>query len=134
MPFQCSFCRFGLCGAWISLFSASRTALLPPRLHRFIEIGVVEKLLKRLVVVDEALRHDSVAPFKTRAEKGEMIEISKSKAAYQAKVDYPIGNSRIYFVLHRQNQRKVMPRSRHPKKAGEKVIETSKKLKLKSEN
>ncbi len=67
-----------------------------------------------------------LAPFKERAEKGEMIEVSEIKAAYQAEVDHPIGNSQIYFVLHRQNWRKVMPRSRHPKKASEEVIEASK--------
>ncbi len=75
-----------------------------------------------------------LAPFKERAEKGEMIEVSEIKAAYQAEVDHPIGNSQIYFVLHRQNWRKVMPRSRHPKKASEEVIEASKKLKPGSRN
>ena len=75
-----------------------------------------------------------LAPFKERAEKGEMIEVSEIKAAYQAQVDHPIGNSQIYFVLHRHNWRKVMPRSKHPKKASEEVIETSKKLKQKSES
>ena len=73
-----------------------------------------------------------LAQFKARAEKGEMIEISEIKAAYQAEVAHPIGNSQIYFVLHRQNWRKVMPRSKHPQKASEEVIETSKKLKQKS--
>lgn len=73
-----------------------------------------------------------LAPFKERAEKGEMVEISEIKAAYQAEVDHPIGNSQIYFVLHRQNWRKVMPRSKHPKKASEEVIEISKKLTPKS--
>ncbi|MDE7249890.1 MAG: winged helix-turn-helix domain-containing protein, partial [Lachnospiraceae bacterium] len=33
----------------------------------------------------------------------------------------------IYCVLKRHGWRKVMPRSRHPKKASEEVIETSKK-------
>ena len=73
-----------------------------------------------------------LAPFKERAEKGEIIEISEIKAAYQAEVDHPIGNSQIYFVLHRHGWRKVMPRSKHPKKASKEVIETSKKLKEES--
>lgn len=60
---------------------------------------------------------DILAPFKERAEKGEMIEVSEIKAAYQAEADHPIGNSQIYFVLHRQNWRKLTPRSRQPKKA-----------------
>ena len=54
-----------------------------------------------------------LAPFKARAEKGELVEISEIKD-----------------VLHRHGWRKVMPRSRHPKKASKEVIETSKKLKL----
>lgn len=70
-----------------------------------------------------------LAPFKDRAERGEIVEVSEIKAAYQAAVDHPIGNGQIYCVLRRHNWRKVMPRSRHPKKASEEVIETSKKLK-----
>ena len=75
-----------------------------------------------------------LALFKERAEKGEIIEVSEIEAAYQAEVDHPIGNSQIYFVLHRHGWRKVMPRSKHPKKASDEVIETSKKLKEKSRN
>lgn len=79
---------------------------------------------RNMSVEEEA---EILAPFRTRAEKGEIEE------AYQAKVDHQIGNSQIYFVLHRQGWRKVMPRSRHPKKASEEVIETSKKLTIVSE-
>ena len=68
-----------------------------------------------------------LAPFKERAEKGEIVEVSEIEAAYQAEVDHPIGNSQIYFVLHRHGWRKVMPRSKHQKKAREEVIEISKK-------
>lgn len=75
-----------------------------------------------------------LAPFKARAEKGEIVEISEIKAAYQKAVDHPIGNSQIYFVLHRHGWRKVMPRSKHPNKASEEVIETSKKLSPESED
>ena len=71
-----------------------------------------------------------LAPFKERAEKGELVEISEIKDVYQQAVGHSIGTSQIYYVLHRHGWRKVMPRSRHPKKASEEVIETSKKLKL----
>ena len=71
-----------------------------------------------------------LAPFKARAEKGELVEISEIKAVYQQAVGHSIGTSQIYYVLHRHGWRKVMPRSRHPKKASEEVTETSKKLKL----
>ena len=75
-----------------------------------------------------------LAPFKTRAEKGELVEISEIETAYQNAVGHSIGTSQIYYVLHRHGWRKVMPRSRHPQKADDEVIETSKKLKLKSGN
>lgn len=75
-----------------------------------------------------------LAPFKARAEKGELVEISEIEMAYQQAVGHSIGTSQIYYVLHRHGWRKVMPRSRHPKKASEEVIETSKKLKPPSVN
>ena len=70
-----------------------------------------------------------LAPYKAKAEKGELVEISEIQAAYHQAVGHSIGTSQIYYVLHRHGWRKVMPRSRHPKKASEEVIETSKKLK-----
>ena len=75
-----------------------------------------------------------LAPFKARAEKGELVEISEIETAYQQAVGHSIGTSQIYYVLHRHGWRKVMPRSRHPKKASEEVVETSKKLKPPSVN
>ena len=71
-------------------------------------------------------------PFEKKAEAGQIVEISEIKAAYQEAVGHPVGTSQIYYVLHRHKWRKVMPRSQHPKKANEEVIETSKKLKKKS--
>ena len=71
-------------------------------------------------------------PFEEKAETGQMIEISEIKAAYQEAVGHSIGASQIYYVLHRHKWRKIMPRNRHPKKATEEVIETSKKIKKKS--
>ena len=69
-----------------------------------------------------------LGPFRERAEKGELVEIQEIKAAYQAAVDHPISDSQIYFVLHRHGWRKIMPRSRHPKKASDEEIAASKKL------
>ena len=69
-----------------------------------------------------------LAPFKEQAEKGELVEVSAIKAVYREAVGHSIGTGQIYYVLHRHGWRKVMPRSRHPKKASEEVIETSKKL------
>ena len=69
-----------------------------------------------------------LAPFKEQSEKGELVEVSAMEAAYREAVGHSIGTSQIYYVLHRHGWRKVMPRSRHPKKASDEVIETSKKL------
>ena len=73
-------------------------------------------------------------PFKARAEKGELVEVTEIAQAYQAEVSHKVSDGQIYCVLKRHGWRKVMPRSRHPKKASEEVIETSKKLKLKFRN
>ena len=75
-----------------------------------------------------------LAPFRERAEKGELVEIREIKASYQAAVDHPISESQIYFVLHRHGWRKVMPRSKHPKKASDEEIAASKKLTPESKN
>ena len=69
-----------------------------------------------------------LAPFKARAEMGELVEISEIAKEYQRAVDHPVSNGQIYFVLRRHGWRKVMPRSRHPQKASEEEIAASKKL------
>ena len=70
-----------------------------------------------------------LAPFIERAERGEMVDIKEIAAAYQKAVPHKVSDTQIYYVLHRHGWRKVMPRSRHPKKASEAAIEASKKLK-----
>ncbi len=72
--------------------------------------------------------------FKQKAEQGQIIEVREIKAAYEAKVGHSIGGTQIYYVLRRHGWRKVMPRSKHPNKASEEVIEASKKLTPKSKN
>lgn len=73
-----------------------------------------------------------LAPFKARAEAGGLVEISEIAKAYQSAVEHPVSRGQIYFVLHRHGWRKVMPRSKHPKKASEEEIAASKKLKPRS--
>ena len=63
-----------------------------------------------------------------QAEKGQIVEVSEIKKEYIEKVGHSISNEQIYRVLHRHNWRKVMPRSKHPKKASEEAIDASKKL------
>ena len=75
-----------------------------------------------------AEEEELLAPFKEQAERGELVEVAAIEAAYREAVGHSIGSGQIYYVLHRHGWRKVMPRSKHPKKATEEVIETSKKL------
>ena len=71
-------------------------------------------------------------PFREKAKKGQIVEVSEIKASYERAVGHRIGGSQIYYVLRRNGWRKVMPRSKHPKKASEEVIAASKKLTIKS--
>ena len=68
-----------------------------------------------------------LAPFIERAERGEMVDIKEIAAAYQKGVSHKVSDTQIYYVLHRHGWRKIMPRSRHPKRASEEAIEASKK-------
>jgi len=71
-----------------------------------------------------------LAEYKERAEKGQIVEVSEIKKAYEEKVGHTIGGEQIYRVLRRHGWRKVMPRSKHPNKASDEAIAASKKLKL----
>ena len=73
-------------------------------------------------------------PFRKKAEAGQIVEVSEMNKAYQEAVGHSIGTGQIYHVLHRHGWRKVMPRSKHPKKASEEDIEASKKLTSKWQN
>ena len=70
-----------------------------------------------------------LTPFIERAKRGEMVDIKEIAAAYQKAVPHKISDTQIYYVLHRHGWRKIMPRSRHTKKASEEAIEASKELK-----
>ena len=71
-------------------------------------------------------------PYRKAAEEGKLISVREIETAYREKVGHSIGTSQIYYVLHRHGWRKIMPRSRHPKKGSEEDIESSKKLNKKS--
>ena len=75
-------------------------------------------------------------PFKKAAEAGQIVEIGAIKQAYEQAVGHSLDNAhgQIYFVLKRHGWRKIMPRSKHPNKANEEVIEASKKLTIPVEN
>lgn len=69
-------------------------------------------------------------PYRKRAEQGQIVEVSEIKASYEQAVGHAIGGGQIYYVLRRHDWRKVLPRSRHPKKASDEAIDASKKLKV----
>ena len=75
-------------------------------------------------------------PFKKAAEAGQIVEVSGIKATYEKAIGRSLEkcHSQIYYVLARHGWRKVMPRSKHPDKASDEVIEASKKLTLESKN
>ncbi len=68
--------------------------------------------------------------YREKAEQGHMLDVRELKAAYEQKVGHHISSGQINRVLKRHGWRKVMPRSKHPQKASEEDIESSKKLKL----
>ena len=68
-----------------------------------------------------------IEQFNLRAEKGEMLEVSEIAIALNKKVGKETDTSTIYYLLKRNNWRKVMPRSKHPKKASDEDIEAYKK-------
>ena len=66
-------------------------------------------------------------PFVEKAQQGQVVTVKEMAQAYQNAVGHEVGNSQIYYVLKRHGWRKVMPRSRHPKKASDEAINASKK-------
>jgi transposase len=75
-----------------------------------------------------------LAQFQKRAEQGQVLNTREIANAYEKAVGHPIGNSQVYRVLRRHGWRKVMPRSKHPKKASDEVIATSKKITTELQN
>ena len=71
--------------------------------------------------------------FREAAEKGQIISAWEIKKVFDEKLGRDTGRGYIYMLLKRRGWRKTMPRSKHPNKASDEVIEASKKLTLKSE-
>lgn len=85
----------------------------------------------RALKVDE--EREILKDFKERAAQGELVTVQNIKAAFDEKRGKDTGRGYIYELLKRHGWRKVMPRSKHPNKASDEVIEASKKLTLESE-
>ena len=54
--------------------------------------------------------------FEEKANKGQLITVKEIEQEYIKLVEHSIGTGQIYKVLKRHNWRKVMPKSKHPKK------------------
>lgn len=59
--------------------------------------------------------------YRQLAEQGHILDIREIEKAYAEKLGHNIGSGQIYRVLQRHGWRKVMPRSKHLKKAGEEL-------------
>lgn len=72
--------------------------------------------------------------FKEKAEKGQIITIEEISNAFDKETGKQHKSlSTVYYFMHSHGWRKIMPRSKHPKKASDEAIEASKKLTLESE-
>ena len=75
-----------------------------------------------------------LAEFEQKAREGQVISIGEIKARYDELIGHTSGSGTIYKLLARHGWRKLLPRSRHPKKADQEAIEATKKLKLHTES
>jgi transposase len=66
--------------------------------------------------------------FDEKVAEGRVVTVSEIKKAFDEKRGKDTGRGYIYMLLKRHEYRMVMPRSKHPKKASDEEIESSKKL------
>lgn len=112
-------CKVQQVGRWVKLYVEGGVDRLNPK--------VGGRRHENMTVEEEI---GFLKQFKEKAEKGMIVEVKEIKEAYEKIVGRSKSHAQIYNVLHRHGWRKVMPRSKHPKKASDEVIEASKKLKL----
>lgn len=70
---------------------------------------------------------DFLKEFIQAAQAGQVIEARQIHLAYEKAVGHPVTRAAIYYMLHKHGWRKIMPRSKHPKKASEDEIQAYKK-------
>ena len=68
-----------------------------------------------------------LAGFQEQADNGHVLEVAQIHRAYEEAVGHPVTKGAIYYLLHKYQWRKTMPRSSHPKKASQEAIEAYKK-------
>ena len=79
--------------------------------------------------MSEAKEKEILKQFRKKAEAGQVITAKEIKQAFDEELGRDTGRGYIYMLLARHGWRKVMPRSKHPKKADDETIKASKKLK-----
>lgn len=80
--------------------------------------------------LSEEEENEILTAFEKKAEAGQIVTVQEIKKAFDERIGKDTGRGYIYMLLARHGWRKVMPRSKHPKKASDEAIEASKKLKL----
>ena len=78
--------------------------------------------------LSEAEEKEILAPFEKMADEGHMVTAQEIKKVFDKRIGKDTGRGYIYMLLKRHGWRKVMPRAKHPKKADEEAIQSSKKL------
>lgn len=77
--------------------------------------------------MSRAEEEEFLSQFQLRSEAGQIIETREIHQAYEKAVGHRVTRNMIYYLLHRHKWRKVVPRSRHEKKASPGAIEAYKK-------
>lgn len=72
--------------------------------------------------------------FEERSEKGTIVSAKEIKEELDKKIGKETPSNYVYRLLKRHDWRKVMPRRKHPKSAGEEEKNSSKKLKKMRKN
>lgn len=112
----------------ITEYSLSRVSHLISLYNRF---GLEELEIKkyggnhRNMTPEE--ENEFLEPFRQQALAGEILEVSEILSAYENKLNKKVSKSTVYDLLHRNEWRKVMPRSEHPNKANDENIDAYKK-------
>lgn len=112
-------CKVQQVGRWVKLYAEGGIERLNPK--------VGGRRHENMTYEEESA---FLEQFKSKAEKGMIVEVKEIKEAYEKIVGPSKSHAQIYNVLHRHGWRKIMPRSKHPKKASDEAIEASKKLKI----
>lgn len=100
-------------------------------LHRMKDEGIEAIVSKRHDHGNRYMSYEEevafLRTFREKGELGQIIEVTDIHKAYESAVGHPVTRSAIYYLLHKHQWRKVMPRSKHPKRASEAEIQAYQK-------